>query len=154
MGISQARAWLIDRDALVVQISVLGLSTPTRLRDVYRADGGGLDARAELDAIEAVVRAYAAVRQRAATEQGPLVEIGLVGGADPDALLAAAASAFGQGDLREAAEDIDLAAARLDRATSDALARVSVAMILIGLIGYGATRVARRSGDDGYTASA
>lgn len=154
MGISQARAWLVDRDALVVQISVLELSTPTRLRDVYRADGGGLDARAELDAIEAVVRAYAAVRQRAATEQGPLVEIGLVGGADPDALLAAAASAFGQGDLREAAEDIDLAAARLDRATSDALARVSVAMILIGLIGYGATRVARRSGDDGYTASA
>lgn len=152
--ISQARAWLTERDALVVQVSVLGLSTPVRLRDAYRADGGGPDARAELDANEAVVLAFAAVRQRAATERGPLVGIGLIGGTDPDALLAAAAAAFGQGDLQKAAEDIDLAAARLDRATSDALARVSVVMVLIGLIGYGATRIARRSGGDGYTAGA
>lgn len=151
--ISEARAWLADRDALIVQISVLGLSTPTRLRDAYRADGGGPDARAELDAAEAVVQAYATAWQRAATEQGPLEEIGLMGGVDPDALLAAAAAAFGQGDLRGAAEDIDLASVRLDRATSDALLRISAVMVLIGLIGYGALRVARRSGDDGYTAS-
>jgi len=152
-AIDQARAWLTDRDALVAQVSFLGLSTPTRLRDAYRGDGGGPDARAELEAAAAVVQAYAAVRQRAATEQGPLEEIGLIGGADPGALLAAAAAAFGEGDLQGAAEDIDLASARLDRATSDALVRISAVMILIGLLGYGATRVTRRSGDDGYTAS-
>ena len=152
-AIDQARAWLTDRDALVAQVSFLGLSTPTRLRDAYRGDGGGPDARAELEAAAAVVQAYAAGRQRAATGQGALEEIGLIGGADPDALLAAAAAAFGQGDLQGAAEDIDLAWARLDRATSDALVRISAVMILIGLVGYGATRVARRSGDDGYTAS-
>ncbi|MDH4334420.1 MAG: hypothetical protein OEW24_04050 [Chloroflexota bacterium] len=150
--ISDARAWLTDRDALVIQVAAMGLSTPTRLRDAYRADGGGPDARAELDAAQAVVQAYATVRQRAATEQGPLETIGLLGGADPDALLAAAAAAFGQGDLRGAAEDIDLASAQLDRSSSDALVRISVVMVLIGLVGYGALRVAQRSRDDGYTA--
>lgn len=151
-AISVARAWLTDRDALVVQVTVLGLSTPTRLRDAYRADGGGPDARAELDGEVAVVQGYATVLQRAATEQGPLEAIGLLGGDDPDALLAAAAAAFGQGDLQGAAENIDLASARLDRSTSDALVRISVVMVLMGLIGYGALRLARRSRDDGYTA--
>lgn len=152
-AITQARGWLEDRDSLVLQVTVLGLSLPERLRDAYRAHGGGVDARAEIDAAEAVVAAYATAHRRVSEDVGPIEQIGLVGGAAPDDLLARAAAGFAAGDLQEAADAIDLALARLDRATSDGLVRISAAMIMLGLIGYAASRVARRSGGSDYTAA-
>jgi hypothetical protein len=151
--IDQAQAWLKERDALVLQVSLLDLVTPDRLRDAYRVDGGGAEATAELAAARAVVDAYASVRSRVADEVGPIEQIGLLLGASPDELLGQAAAAFGAGDLQAATAAIDGAAARLDRATADGLVRISVSMLLAGLLGYLATRITRRSGGSDYTAA-
>jgi hypothetical protein len=159
--IEETLDWLADRDRLVAAAEAAGLALPQRLRDRYRTGGGGEEARAELDAEMAVVTGYQTALERAAAERGVLERIGLVGGPDPDELLAGANALFTEGDLRAAADAIDQARSRLEHAATEGLVRIGAAVaILAGLLvaGWAVLRRSRprpaseRSGSD-YTAA-
>ena len=150
--ISAAAAWLDQRDAMFASLGDLGLTAPARLRDQYRAAGGGDAAQAELQAELAVVDAYRDASDRLAAWDRPLLaRVGLVGGTDPSTVLAQAASSFAQGDLRGAADAIDRATATIDRAALDGAVRLaSLGAILVALV-IGLVVVLRRRRLSGYT---
>ncbi len=126
-----ARSWLASRDELVQQIDAAGLSTPERLRDAYLADGGGSAARSELEAERVVVTDYAAALGRSTASRSLFQRVGLLGGPDPDALLASAHSLFADGELRGAADAASQATARLDGAESAGILRLASAVVLV-----------------------
>jgi len=152
-AIAAAAAWLVERDALIAKISGAGLTTPSELRARFAADGGGADARAELDAERAVVDPYIELERRAIAPHGPLDAIGLFAADDPLQLLAEAKSSFGQGDLRTAAETLDRVTLQLNRAPTNGVVRIASAAVLLTVIGLIVGRTARRRGGSHYTAA-
>ncbi len=144
--IDETLAWLGERDLLAEQAAMLGLVLPERLRDRYRTAGGGPDARAELDAQIAVVRAYGEALSTNAAEHGFLERIGLLGGPDHDQLLREANAAFSEGDLRRAAEVTDRVQEQLDTARSQGIARIVAAVALIVILLVLAIGLVRRRG--------
>lgn len=159
--IAETIDWLADRDALLAAAERAGLSVPQRLRDRYRTTGGSGDARAELDAEAALVDAYQAALDRNVTERGLVERIGLLGGPEPSVQLAEANRLFAEGDLRGAADAIDEASARLERAVTEGLVRIVAAAALAVALAVLAVALLRRQGrgrvgaapDSDYTAA-
>jgi hypothetical protein len=151
-AVAEATAWLAARDELLVAIDATGLAAPDRLRDRYRASGGGPDAQDELEAEAALVAAYSDVRAQLARQPSVVEQVGLLGGEEPSARLAEASALFAEGDLRGAAEEVDAARARVAGAFADGAVRLgsagAVALVLLLL----AIVVARRRRARGYTA--
>jgi hypothetical protein len=152
-AIAAAEAWLAARDTLLSRIARAGLTTPSELRARFAADGGGADARTELDAERAVVDSYIAQQKRAVAQGGPLDKVGMFAADDPSQLLAAAKSSFGRGDLRAAAEVLDRLALQLDRAPTNGVVRIASGVVLLLVIGLIVGRTVRRRGGSHYTAA-
>jgi len=127
--LSDAQAWLTQRDQFVKALGGIGLAPPERLRDRYESDGGGPGAQAELDAERAVVDALVATEQRVAAPRGVLAEIGLFASDDGPRMLAAARANFTAGDLRTASDLIAAVEHRLDGAVVDGLVRIGAAAL-------------------------
>jgi hypothetical protein len=144
--IDETLAWLGERDLLAERATMLGLVLPERLRDRYRTAGGGPDARAELDAEAAVVRAYGEALGTNAAEQDLLERIGLLGGPDRDQLLREANAAFAEGDLRHAAEVTERVQEQLDSARTQGIVRIAAAAALIVILLVLAIALVRRRG--------
>ena len=151
--IKEASAWLAQRDAFIAKVSAAGLVPPDRLRDRYLAAGGGAEASAELDAEEALVDAYSAMRKRTLTGRAPLEAVGLFLADDPKQLLAEAADQFAQGDLRASAAALDRLGLQLDRAPTDGAVRLAAAGVLLALLGLGVAVTLRRRSGSHYTAA-
>jgi len=134
--IGAAQAWLADRDTLLAAIERAGLSAPKRLHDRYQSNGGGAEARDEVEAERAVVADYQSVLERANTSRSLMQRIGLLGGADPDELLAEAHGRFADGDLLGAADAAAQARLRLDGAEASGTLRLASAgvVLLIALL--------------------
>jgi len=152
-GISEARAWLADRDDLYATLDELGLTAPARLQDRYRTAGGGEEARVELDAEAAVASGFAAGRDRAAVDRDLLERIGLLGTPAPGATLDRAAGLFAQGDLRGAADAIDEMIGTLDQARVNGAVRLGAVVAVLVLLAIGLILAARRRRAKGYTAA-
>jgi hypothetical protein len=154
-AIAEATSWLGDRDALLNDIQVAGLTAPQRLRDTYQTGGGSQAARTEIEAEATVVATYADAQALAAVDPSPLEQVGMLGVDEPSATLAEAKDAFVQGDLVGAADLASKALDRLQRAGQDGLVRLaSVAAMLIAFLVL-AVRLAgrrRRIRASGYTA--
>jgi len=153
-AIAEATDWLTDRDALLAKIGAAGLVAPERLRAEYERGGGSESARRELDAEAAVVRSYVIAREHAAADRSPLQEVGLLGGREPDAMLADARSLFADGDLVGAADLSASSTRRLERAATDGAVRLAAVMVLTGvllLVGVRQARRRRATGTDRYT---
>jgi hypothetical protein len=144
--IDETLAWLRERDLLAEQAATLGLVLPDRLRDRYRTAGGGPDARAELDAEVAVVRAYSEALGANAREHDLLERIGLLGGPDRDQQLREANAAFAEGDLRRAAEVTGRVQEQLDSARTLGIVRILAAAALIVILLALAIALVRRRG--------
>lgn len=152
-GIAEASAWLEKRDALIADSAAAGLVPPDRLRARYLADGGGAEASAELDAERALVGAYVQVQARAMAPRSALEAVGLFLADDPGTLLTDAATSFGQGDLRTAADALDRLELALNRATSDGVVRLAGVAVLLAVLGLGAGVALRRRAGSHYTAA-
>jgi len=153
IAITEASAWLAERDALIAKVSAAGLVPPDRLRDRYVVAGGGPEAAAELEAAEALVAAYAALQKRTLARRDPLDAIGLFLADDPPRLLGEAADRFGNGDLREAAAALDRLELQLNRAPSDGAVRLAAATVLLALLGLAVGVALRRRSGSHYTAA-
>jgi hypothetical protein len=151
--IGKASAWLAQRDAFIAKVSAAGLVPPDRLRDRYLAAGGGTEASAELEAEEALVDAYSAMRKRTLAGRAPLEAVGLFLADDPKQLLAEAADQFAQGDLRASAGALDRLELQLDRAPSDGAVRLAAAGVLLALLGLAVGVTLRRRSGSHYTAA-
>ena len=154
--IAETMTWLQGRDRLAEQAALVGLALPERLRDRYRTAGGGPDARNELDAEAAVVRAYGEALAVNAAERDLFERIGLLGGPDRDQLLREANLAFAEGDLRGAADATGAVQAQLDSARTQGIVRIAAAVALIVvLLVLAAALLRRRRPADGtdYTAA-
>jgi hypothetical protein len=151
-AITEASAWLTERDALIAKADAAGLVAPDRLRDRYLVTGGGREASAELEAENALVNAYAAIQERAFGIRAPLEAIGLLLADDPRQLLAESADSFGEGNLRAAAAAIDRLELQLNRAPSDGAVRLAAGIVLLALVGLGITVALRRRSGSHYTA--
>jgi hypothetical protein len=154
-AMAEATSWLTDRDALLAEIGAAGLVAPERLRAEYERGGGSESARRELDAESAVVASYVTAREHAAADRSPLEEVGLLGGREPDAMLAEAQSLFADGDLVGAADLSASSSRRLQRAATDGAVRLAAVVILTGVLLVVGVRQARRrraTGTDRYTA--
>ncbi len=154
-AMAEATDWLADRDALLARIEAAGLVAPERLRAEYERGGGSESARRELDAEAAVVASYVTARERAAADRSPLEAVGLLGGRDPDAMLAEAQSLFADGDLVGAADLSASSSRRLERAATDGIVRLAALVVLTGvllLVGVRQARRRRATGTDQYTA--
>jgi len=151
-AIAEATAWLAARDELVAAIDAAGLATPDRLRDRYRASGGGPDALDELEAEAALVAAYSDVRARIGRQPSIVEQVGLLGGEEPSARLAEASALFAEGDLRGAAEEVDAARARLAGAFADGAVRLGSAAAVLVVLPLLTIVVSRRRRARGYTA--
>ncbi len=132
---TEARAWLDERNQLLRDVAAAGLSTPRQLHDRYRTSGGGADARDELNAERAVAKDYAAVLGRANGTHSLIERIGLLGGQDPTEMLASANGLFADGKLREAAESVSQARGRLDGAQVNGLLRLLSLLLLVVVVG-------------------
>lgn len=150
--LGDARRWLRERDRFLLELDEAGLAPPDRLRERYRAEGGGPDAQAELDAERAVVEAMAAAEERVGAPRGILEQIGLFGSDDGARMLADARVSFGDGDLRTASELIAAAEHRLDGALVDGLLRIGTAVLLLLVVVAALVVRARRGRGTHYTA--
>jgi hypothetical protein len=154
-AIAEAASWLGDRDALLNDIQAAGLTAPQRLRDEYQTGGGSPAARTELEAEAAVVATYTDALALQNAQPSPVEQVGLLGGAEPAAMLAEARVAFAEGDLIGAADLSTNALDRLQRAGQDGLVRLaSAAVVLAALVVFAASlaRRRRRARGSGYTA--
>ncbi|HEY7333206.1 MAG TPA: hypothetical protein VH859_09650 [Candidatus Limnocylindria bacterium] len=143
--ISETLDWLVDRDRMYAAATETGLTVPQRLRDRYRTSGGSADARAELDAEQAIVDAYREAITASADERGMLERIGLLGGPEPDALLRDANALFAEGDLRGAADGVEEAMLRLEHAGTEGLVRIGAAVAVSAALIVLAWALLRRS---------
>jgi hypothetical protein len=154
-AIAEAEDWLGERDRLLNDIQVAGLSMPDRLRNEYQTGGGSQAARDELDAEAAVVATYSAAQRLLDGSRSPVQQVGLLGGSQPDALLAEAWVLFAGGDLVGAAEASIEARDRLQHAGQDGLVRIASAIVVAGLLllmAMSLVRRRRRSQSSDYTA--
>lgn len=132
-GMADAREWLGARDELLDEMAAAGLSAPDRLRQAYRAYGGGAEAVGELEAEREVVAAYVAAADRVNGERSLLERLGLAGGQDPGAQLAMAAGHFIDGDLRESRAAIAEALRIVDTATSAGIVRIVSLLLVVAI---------------------
>jgi hypothetical protein len=154
-AIVEAGSWLEDRDALLNDIQLAGLTPPQRLRDEYQTGGGSPGARTELDAERAVVATYAEALAVETADRSLVEQVGLVGGSDPAATLAEAKVAFEQGDLIGSADLSADALERLQRAGQDGLVRLASAAVMVVallVLAVSLARRRRRMRGSGYTA--
>ncbi|MGH2488265.1 MAG: hypothetical protein ACRDFR_01425, partial [Candidatus Limnocylindria bacterium] len=142
--IAAAGDWLIERNRLRFLIERAGLTAPDRLLAAYRTHGGGDSAWAEIDAERAVVTAYGDVAERLAAGLDPVQRVGLLIGPGPEERLAAAATAFGAGDLRAAADGLASLDRDLETATAGGLARILGVLVAAGAAALGAGYALRR----------
>jgi hypothetical protein len=152
-GISEASAWLVERDELIAEVAAAGLVPPDRLRDRYVVAGGGPEASSELDAERAVVVAYGAMQERVLAARGPMEAVGLLLADTPTRSLAEAADSFGEGDLQAAASSLDRLELQLNRASSDGVVRLATLVVLVALLGLGVGVALRRRSGSHYTAA-
>ena len=140
---------LDDRDAVISAATAAGLTAPETLRTAFEGEGGFSAASAEADAEVATIGAY---RTAAASRPATLdfvEEVGLFDAA-PDADLARARTAFGDGHLRESVEASSSARAAWLDARDLGRKRVmsilaAVAAAILGLLFLlGSVRRARR----------
>lgn len=144
--IAVAADWLEERDALLVRLDRHGLAAPERLKQAYRAYGGGPEAVNELEAERTVVDEFAEAADDVHAERSFLARIGLVGGPDPDAQLTQAAGRFAEGDLRGAVESIAEARRLVATAETGGIVRlVSVALLVLVLAGVAMVLFRRRA---------
>jgi hypothetical protein len=151
----EAASWLKDRDALLNDMQVAGLTPPQRLRDEYQTGGGSPAARTELDAERAVVATYADAVALESADRSLVEQVGLVGGGEPAATLAEAKGAFEQGDLIGSADLSGDALERLQRAGQDGLVRLASAAVMVVallVLAVSLARRRRRVRGSGYTA--
>jgi hypothetical protein len=149
--IADARAWLVERDRLVSEMSAAGLSASDRLQEAYRAYGGGSAAISQLNAHRAVVEAYVVTADAVNAERTFVERIGLIGGPEPSRELAMANGRFASGDLRGAVEAISEAQRILAAAETSGIVRlVSAALVVLLVLGLAILLVRRRSS---YTAA-
>jgi hypothetical protein len=144
--IAESLDWLVGRDLLLDLAGRAGLAVPERLRDRYRTAGGGLDARAELDAERAVVDDYTEALGIASAERDTLERIGLIGSADSDELLREANLLFAEGDLRGASDATHQVLAQLADARTQGIVRVAAAVALALVLLVLALGLMRRRG--------
>ncbi len=149
--LGDARRWLGERDRFLLALDAADLTPPDRLRERYRAGGGGRGARAELDAERAVVEAMAAAEERVRAPHGIVEQIGLFASDDSHRMLADARVSFTDGDLRTASQLIAAAEHRLDGALVDGLLRIGAAALLV-VVAVPVVR-ARRGRRTHYTAA-
>jgi hypothetical protein len=131
-----ARAWLVERDALLDDMAEAGLAAPDRLQQAYRGYGGAAEAQSELEAEREVVAAYTAAAERVNAERSFIERLGLVGGPDPENQLAIANGQFTAGDLRGSMEAIAEAQRIVDLSPTAGLVRI-VSLLLVVLIAAG-----------------
>ena len=148
--ISDALAWLGERDDLLDAMEAAGLAAPDRLQQAYRSFGGGSEAHDELEAERAVVEAYGAAAADVNAPRSFLARAGLVGGPDPAQRLTVANGRFADGDLRGAIEAIGEAQAIVASAETGGLVRLLSVLIVVVLLGAGAVVLMRRR--SAYTA--
>ncbi len=151
--LGDARRWLGERHRFLLALDEAGLAPPDRLRERYRADGGGPGAHAELDAERAVVEAMAAAKERVAEARGILEQIGLFATDGGAQMLADAGVSFRDGDLRTASQLIADAEHRLDGALVDGLLRIGAAALLLLVASAVLAVRARRGRGTHYTAA-
>ena len=150
--IAAATDWLGERDALLAQLSAAGLSAPDRLRDAYRAHGGGADAQAELSAEREVASSYVETADEVNAERTFVERVGLVGGADPAQLLRLANGRFAEGDLRGSVDALRELQQLLASAEAAGIARLASAVLIVVVLLVGAALLFRRRAS--YTAPA
>lgn len=149
--IAEALTWLAARDALLEEMSRIGLSASDRLQEAYRSYGGGSEAVSQLNAHRAVVEAYAATADLMNAPRTFVERVGLIGGPDPSRDLALANGRFAAGDLRGAVEAITEAQRILAGAETGGIVRlVSAAFVILLLLGVAMVLLRRRSS---YTAA-
>ena len=153
VAIAEASDWLAKHDALIVKVTAAGLVPSDRLRTQYLVAGGGPEASAELEAEEALVDAYAALRTRMLAPRGLLDAVGLFLANDPARLLAEAGDGFGKGDLHAAAAALDRLELQLNQAPTDGTVRLAAAAVLVAVLGLAVAVTLRRRSGSHYTAA-
>ena len=144
--ISEARAWLEERDRLLDEMAAVGLSPSERLEQAYRSYGGGPEAVNQLEAHDAVVEAYAEAAAEVNAERSLVERIGLLGGESPSRELARAHGHVAAGELREAVESIAEARRVLSAAETSGIVRlVSAVLVVVLLLGVAVTLFRRRT---------
>jgi hypothetical protein len=145
-AIDRARAWLVERDGLLAEVSAAGLAAPSRLREAYQRHGGEAEAHTELAALRAVVADYRAALDEVAEERSLIARLGLVGAVAPGFLLESANRLFTEGQLHEATEAIVEARELMATAEVTGLLRLlaTLAVVLVLMAGL-AVFLRRRS---------
>jgi hypothetical protein len=142
-SIAVAQAWLSDRDQLLDAARLAGLFTPDRLAARWRTDGGDSQARRELDAETAFLAAYRDAGERI-DPLNPIERLGVLGGDDPNAVLATAGGLYASGDLDAAAAAIERAL-NLDAGAQGAgVVRMAAGLAALSVIAAGVVLAARR----------
>ncbi len=143
-AMAAATAWWKQRDGLIVQVGDAGLAAPTRLRDLWRSDGGDDTARAELTAETALVGAYRAAVDEIGGAPNPIEWLGLLGQPTPTELLATAAGLFADGDLAGAADRISEALSVHRDAQAAGVVRLAIGVAGVAVLAAVATLFQRR----------
>lgn len=141
---TEASAWMEQRDGLLEEMQTVGLSAPDRLHEAYRSYGGGPEAVAELAAERAVVDAYASTAAEVNSERSFLERIGLIGGQDPADQLNVANGRFADGDLRGALDAVSEAQRIVASAETGGIVRIASAAIVALLVLVLAVLLVRR----------
>lgn len=141
---ADARAWMVDRDALLADMAALGLAAPDRLQQAYRAYGGGPEAVTELEGLRDVVESYAATAERVGAPRSFLARVGLIGVADPATLLARASGQLADGDLRAAHASLDEADRAMAAAETSGLVRLASLGLMVVVLVVASVAVFRR----------
>jgi len=108
--LAQASAVLDQRTEIETAAAVAGLTPPDTLRTVFEGDRGFPAAAAEAKAESATIDAIEAATKSEPTDPGPIERLGLLG-STPEIDLAAARTAFSEGQLSTAVERADAARA-------------------------------------------
>ena len=148
---TEAGAWLAERDELLADMERVGLSNPERLRQAYTAYGGGAEAVTELEAQRGVVEAYASAAGRINGPRSFLARLGLVGGTDPATQLALANGRFADGDLPGALDAIGDAERLAAAAETNGIVRLISLILVVVLLVIVAIAIFRRRAS--YTAA-
>ena len=148
---SEAMAWLGQRDELLATMEAAGLSAADRLQQAYRSYGGGAEAQAELVAQRTVVELYAATATDVNGRRSFLERLGLIGGPDPREQMRMANGRFAHGDLRGAVDAISEAQRILNSAEAGGLVRLVSAALVVAILAALAVVLFRRRAT--YTAA-
>ena len=141
--ISAARAVLVLRPALAASAAAAGLTEPSILRTAFEAGPDPSHAAAVATAEQQAIAALAADGAVRPTTSDPVMAVGLLG-SDPDALMAAARTAFAAGDLATAVTDGNTARVAWIGAAGAGRTRLAVLGLLLAAFGIGVLLVSRR----------